>query len=272
MTSYDGDMTISLSSGLSIRVPNSQFLTPSVEIGYDGARHYNESIKEFLFNPTSGQPSTLGRYFFTAAYLMVNHDTNSFTMWQGNPTSSSTLVSVMDEETAAACGNDVPGVVQQNATATATATPEATSASSGDKTTTGHASTGAIVGGVVGGVAALAALAAAAVFLLRRRRQGEAPRGERLDGETRHDQSAAMSSLAGAREVADAGDKAHKSADWNSMASSPHELESARPPSELPQDSMLSEVEGPSQGGSRDTWGNPNGVYEMDGRVYSFHK
>ncbi|KAL2280627.1 hypothetical protein FJTKL_12344 [Diaporthe vaccinii] len=89
--SFDGDITISLSSGLSVTVQNDQFLTPFVQIGYDGARFLNESIKELLINPTD-QPPTLGRYFLTAAYLMVNHDSNTFTMWQGNPSSSSNLV------------------------------------------------------------------------------------------------------------------------------------------------------------------------------------
>lgn len=162
--SYDGDLTISLSSGLSVRVPNSQFMTPFVQIGYDGARFYNESIKEFLYNSVGNQPATLGRYFLTAAYLMVNHDANSFTLWQGNPTSSSTLVPVLDEQAAAACGN-ATGVVQQSATATASASSNASS---------GGVSTGAIVGAAVGGVAALAAIAGIIAFLFRRRRQQRA--------------------------------------------------------------------------------------------------
>lgn len=162
LRSYDGDLTITLSSGLSVRVPNSQFLTPYVDVGYDGARHYNESIKEFLYNVVGTQPVTLGRYFFTAAYLMVNHDAKSFTLWKGNPSSASKLVPVLGEKTAAACGTNASGVVQQSATAT----NDDASSSSGD------ASTGAIAGAAVGGVAALAAVAGIiAMFLLKRRRQ-----------------------------------------------------------------------------------------------------
>lgn len=165
--SYDGDLTITLSSGLSIRVPNSQFMTPFVEIGRDGARAYNESIKEFLYNSVGNQPATLGRYFLTAAYLMVNHDANSFTLWQGNPTSSSTLVPVLDEKAAAACGT-ASGVVQQSATATASASSSngatASSSSSG-------VSTGAIVGAAIGGVAAVVAVAAIVAILFRRKRR-----------------------------------------------------------------------------------------------------
>lgn len=252
-------------------MPNSQFLTPFVQIGYDGTRYYNESIKEFLFNPTSGQPSTLGRYFFTAAYLMVNHDANSFTMWQGNPTSASTLVPVMNEETAEACGNNVTGVVQQSATATVTAAATSSGGASASRGTTGHVSAGAIAGGVVGGVAALVLIGVAAVFLVRRRRQTRQATHESLSGGTADgDDQDARTSLAGGAQGQVAGDKPHKLTDWGSPMGSPQELESTRPPSELPPSSRPSEVDGQSKGVS--TWGSPGAVYEMDGRVYSFHQ
>lgn len=105
--SYGGDMTIILTSRFSVRVSNDQFLIPYVYVDYDGARKEDTSIKEFLWNAVSDQSATLGRYFLTAAYLMVNHDSNSFTLWQANATTSSDLVSVMDEKSAEAWGMSV---------------------------------------------------------------------------------------------------------------------------------------------------------------------
>ncbi|OTA70140.1 acid protease [Hypoxylon sp. EC38] len=91
-TVFDGDLTISLSTGLEIRVPNSQYLVPFVEIDRNGSRIFNSSERELLLTAVTGNPATLGRYFLTAAYLMVDIDSNTFTLWQANPTSDSKLV------------------------------------------------------------------------------------------------------------------------------------------------------------------------------------
>ena len=94
---FDGDMTIHLSTGLDIRVPNSQFLTPFVDIARGGSRVFNNSVKELLVNGVGNQPATLGRYFFTSAYLMVNQEKETFTLWQANPSNSSTITAVHPE-------------------------------------------------------------------------------------------------------------------------------------------------------------------------------
>lgn len=242
-----------MSSGLSIRVPNSHFLTPFVQIGYDGARFYNEPIKEFLFNPTDDQPSTLGRYFFTSAYLIVNHDANSFTMWQGNPSSSSTLVTVMNEQTAEACGN-ITGVVQQSTAATAATT--ATSAGLPSSGTTSRVSTGPIVGGVVGGAALLAAIGATAFVLLRRKRRRQAV--HEMPSKNRDDQSVMP------QEIVREKPEQLVASDFNS----PSELNSVRSPSELPPNSRTWEIDGQTNGSF--TSASPGAVHEMDGHVYSF--
>jgi hypothetical protein len=94
-TAYTGDLKLSFSSGLQITVPNDQFMVPFVAIDRNGSRIFNESQREFLMNGLSDQPPTLGRYFLTAAYLMVDHDANTFTLWQANPTATSQLVPVL---------------------------------------------------------------------------------------------------------------------------------------------------------------------------------
>lgn len=243
-------------------MPNDQFLTPFVQIGYDGARFYNESIKEFLFNPTT-QPPTLGRYFFTAAYLMVNHDSNTFTMWQGNPSSSSSLVKVINEETAEACGN-VSGVVQQSATAIPSASAtSATSAGLGLADSSAKVSTGAIVGSAIGGVALIAVLGVAALLLKRKRRQKQGQlSGLQLPGGT----GSAEQGTAPQNTVVE-----KPSGMFASNLTSSHELALTHPPSkpwELSMDSRPFEMDG--RANSSSLWESSHPVHEMDGRVYSF--
>ncbi|KAI0156758.1 acid protease [Xylariaceae sp. FL1272] len=99
VNSFDGDITISLSNGLDVRIDNSQYLVPFVEIQRNGSRVFNTSTNELLVNGIDDQPATLGRYFFTAAYLMVNHDESTFTLWRANPSTATTLVSLTNSET-----------------------------------------------------------------------------------------------------------------------------------------------------------------------------
>lgn len=161
---YDGDMTITLSSGLAVRIPNSQFLPPYVDIADDGSRVYDDSIKEFLYNSVGNQPASLGRYFFTAAYLTVNHDTNYFTLSKAEATTESNLVPIVSDSTAQSCSDGTTGSGSEQATGTAD--PASTAQGS-----SGHTSTGAIAGGVVGGVVAALAVAGVAAFMLVRRRR-----------------------------------------------------------------------------------------------------
>ncbi|KAJ8119739.1 hypothetical protein ONZ43_g3375 [Nemania bipapillata] len=80
---FDGDMTISLSSGLEVRIPNNQYLVPYVDVDRNGSRIFNNSQHELLVAISYAKydaPRTLGRYFFTGAYLMVNHDAGTFTI------------------------------------------------------------------------------------------------------------------------------------------------------------------------------------------------
>jgi hypothetical protein len=147
---FDGDITFALGNGLQVRVPNNQFLVPFVDIDRNGSRTIDRSKRELLMNGISDQPATLGRYFFTAAYLMVNHDAQTFTMWQANPSAKATLVPVLGE-TPGACGNQVD---------------VDTGASSG-----APVNVGAIVGGTVGGTVGIAAVAVAIIMFLRIRKR-----------------------------------------------------------------------------------------------------
>lgn len=81
-----------------------------VAIHCNGSRLFNDSQRGFLFSPVFShvQPSTLGRYFLTSAYLMVNHDAETFTLWQANPSTTSLLAPLLGEKTnTEACGATV---------------------------------------------------------------------------------------------------------------------------------------------------------------------
>jgi hypothetical protein len=127
----------------------------------------DRSKRELLMGGVSDNPTTLGRYFFTAAYLMVDHDARTFTMWQANPTTKTNLVPVMSKTingTSGECGDDGSGSGSAGGNGAGGSADTATSSSS-------SIGPGAIAGAAMGGVAGLAVIAALLVFFLRRRRK-----------------------------------------------------------------------------------------------------
>lgn len=190
---------------------------------------------------------------------MVNHDSNTFTMWQANPSTSSNLVSVVSEKVAEACGN-VTGVVQPSATATA----ESSSSESSTQT-----SPGVIAGAVVGGLAFLAAVGLAVFFLLRRkRRQGESQPRHELPNEKPGMDPRVLELQEDQSHITDRmlpSDSVYTQELSNSVFS--RELDAAKPPSELPFYNTRSELDSRENLSMR---GNSHTTYEMDGRVYSF--
>ncbi|KAK4243460.1 aspartic peptidase domain-containing protein [Corynascus novoguineensis] len=162
---FDGDATFVLTNGLSIRVPNSQFFAPTVYYNGRGARVVDRDRRELLMSGVDTNPTTLGRYFLTAAYLMVDHDAGTFTMWQANPTTRTNLVPVVSKlDDGTGCDDDEQEGGGDGGGESAGEDLDSPSSSS-------SVNAGAIAGGVVGGVAAVAAVAALMFFLLRRRKQ-----------------------------------------------------------------------------------------------------
>ncbi|GKU00106.1 hypothetical protein FLAG1_06049 [Fusarium langsethiae] len=115
---FSGDLTFYLESRLEIRVPNNQFVFPETGIDKDGSRVYNLTRQNILINNIEDEAPILGRYFLTAAYLMVNQDASTFTLWKANSTEDSKPVRVFDRETAEKCGDEANGVIQPSASAT----------------------------------------------------------------------------------------------------------------------------------------------------------
>ncbi|CAM1510624.1 Fc.00g009590.m01.CDS01 [Cosmosporella sp. VM-42] len=168
---FDGDITFHLDSGLQIRVPNDQYIVPSVDIARNGSQIFKKGVKELLMNGLGSQPATLGRYFFTAAYLMVNHDAGTFTLWQANPSTKSALVRVFDEETASKCGGDATGIVQPSTSSTSTRKPEATQDADTEAKPSSSPSGLAIGGAVAGVVVAVAVIGLVAFYMIRRQKK-----------------------------------------------------------------------------------------------------
>jgi hypothetical protein len=157
-------------------VPNDQFIVPHADFLDSGERSVNQSQKEILIAPVDSNPATLGRAFFTAAYLLVDHDDRSFTLWQANPTTRSKLVAAPGSSSGKAAGCGGVGGGQGDAGDGSGA------GSNKDATIQGRGvSAGVIAGAAVGGAAVLAGIVALVFFLRRRRkrnREGEmAPAG-----------------------------------------------------------------------------------------------
>ncbi|KAF4121435.1 hypothetical protein GMORB2_1842 [Geosmithia morbida] len=142
-------------------VPNSQYMVPGVEITREGDRAVDDSKRVLLINDMGGSdgPFTLGRSFSTAAYLDVDHENGSFSLWKANPTSSSKLVSIVSEDAAEECS----GKILNSGNGTSDDGPDA-------HKKTSSAMLGGAIGGTLGGVAIASA---AAFFLWCRRRQME---------------------------------------------------------------------------------------------------
>ncbi|KAH1921514.1 hypothetical protein KXV48_006142 [Aspergillus fumigatus] len=184
---YSGDLSISLSSGLKVRIPNDQLVIPNLTIDKTtGAILANASAPELVLNSmqqvNADDLPQLGRQFLSGAYVMVNQDAGQFTLWAAKPTTEEDLVAVNPDNRVyssfCAPGASNLGDATQS---TSTSSPTQSAASNSnigqsqrvDDASSGLSS-GAIAGIVVGGVAGIALVAAGVFFAIikrRRRRQ-----------------------------------------------------------------------------------------------------
>ncbi|KOS20345.1 hypothetical protein ESCO_005334 [Escovopsis weberi] len=174
---YGGDLTFKLDSGLQLTIPNRQLIVPDRSINDDGAVTVNASRPviriDSLQSTTALSLPRIGRYFFTAAYLMSNPDAGKFTLWQANPVNDVDLVAV-DASNA---------IVPTNSSCTPAASSGSGSGSGSGAAVTptqdpqpapaSGLSPGAIAGIAVGAAVVLGALGLLAWWLIRRRRNNE---------------------------------------------------------------------------------------------------
>lgn len=171
-------MTISIGGAIDFEFPNELLVVPPTNVEKDGAVRANDSVREVMLGPTSAAlgngPAILGRHFFQAAYLMVDYESNSFTLWNANTTSSESNLVALDN-----CTVSKDTSLTSDDSSTANSAPSQGSNASEDSGVTENEtpksglSTGAVAGIAVGGTCAVlgAAVAAIVVFCLRRRKR-----------------------------------------------------------------------------------------------------
>lgn len=169
---------LELDGTFNFTLPNDILVLPQEYVASDGAFETNSSNPGILFAPTtSGNEEDvpiIGRPFFSSAYIMVDLDAGTWTLWQANATADTRLVNVGED---CAGRHDVdtstptissPGVVATNGIGS---DKNDTTDVSANKVSTGM-SGGAIAGTVVGAAVGLGVLAAAlAIYLLRKKGQ-----------------------------------------------------------------------------------------------------
>ncbi|KAB8291748.1 hypothetical protein EYC80_006543 [Monilinia laxa] len=180
---YAGDLTIELDSGISVRIPNDQLVVPNLSIDHaSGAMVANASEPELVLNAIQAVNANdlpqLGRQFLTAAYLMLNQDAKTFTLWQANPTENEDLVSIDGRNNAiddfctspsTPNNNSANGNLANTSSATSSSTP--TSNLTADNQKPGVLSTGVIAGVAIASVAVIASIGGIIIWYTSQRRR-----------------------------------------------------------------------------------------------------
>jgi len=187
--SYPGDLTLTLASGLDIKIPNNQVVTPDYTVDSSGQVTSNATTRlvtvSSLQEVNSNDIPLLGRNFLEAAYLYVNYDRNEFTLWQATPTTEQKLVAVgpgpfcSSTSTTTAAGNTPSAGLSPSASGDSSSSPAPSSNpnTSSSPLSTPSVPTGAIIGGALGAAAILGLLIGAALFFRRRRSRHADARG-----------------------------------------------------------------------------------------------
>ncbi|KAJ8606290.1 hypothetical protein MRB53_041041 [Persea americana] len=102
---YQGSLTISIGDSIDFDFPNELLVVPPTNVEKDGAIRANETVREVMLGPTSAalgnKLAILGRHFFQAAYLMVDYEGDSFTLWNANTTSTTSKLVALNNCTSA---------------------------------------------------------------------------------------------------------------------------------------------------------------------------
>lgn len=105
---FPGNLTIRLSSGLNVTIPNHQLVRPEILADDSGKRYItNHSIRE-IYMAKGERPWVFGSPFLSSVYLHVNNDEGKFTLWEANPTVKEDLVRVVNKQVAAKCSRLLP--------------------------------------------------------------------------------------------------------------------------------------------------------------------
>lgn len=171
---YDGDLTVILSFGLEIRIPNHQLVRPDYHMSPQGELKINGSDRVVLINSVQNRDKesympTFGQLFLSSAYILVNDDMKQFTLWKSNPTTAKNLLAVGEncESVASLSYLPTPTSALISPFASTLIDPKLQK----PKYTKSHRrfGTGAITGIIVGGIAGIF-LFCGAILMIRRKR------------------------------------------------------------------------------------------------------
>ena len=153
--SYEGDLSFTIYPNLNIRIPNHQLVVPVYNYSRDGQRYYaNATETEVLISQVQGVNNQnlpiLGKPFLSSAYLSVDNDRQSFTLWKAQPNMTEDLISLG------------PPLCSSAPSSAPTASPSSAPT---------IPSKGKIAGIVLGGLVAMAAVIGTTFLVVRNRRQ-----------------------------------------------------------------------------------------------------
>ncbi|KYG41711.1 hypothetical protein M433DRAFT_75302, partial [Acidomyces richmondensis BFW] len=93
-----GDLTIKFDNEFAVNIPNDVLVVSDQYVGPSGAVETNSSASLVLISPDNNANADntpiIGMPFFSGAYLMVDLDASTFTLWQANATEDSKIVAI----------------------------------------------------------------------------------------------------------------------------------------------------------------------------------
>ncbi|KAI8299688.1 hypothetical protein K4K59_002093 [Colletotrichum sp. SAR11_240] len=163
---YDGALSITLSSGLEIRIENDQLITPDVTIDKQTGNTVTDSAGPVMLVTSmqeinENDTAQLGFQFFSAAYLQVNQEAEQFSLWKASRTEDEDLVALdaADEEVSEICAGNSTGTSVDNVSNDSTSLPK-----------------GAIAGIAVGGAAVVALVVGLVVWFWKKKKKSKDPK------------------------------------------------------------------------------------------------
>ncbi|KAH7079693.1 aspartic peptidase domain-containing protein [Paraphoma chrysanthemicola] len=159
---FAGNLSITINGAVTVTIPNKQLIFDEPYIASNGLIRRNSDWKDVpivRYTDLTQNMPRLGGMFFSAAYLMVNHDRNEFSISAASETSSQALVGIDTANSCTAAITSRGGTTNQDPGLSG----------SNDIGSTGLA-TGAIAGIVVSVIAVIAVLAGLAFLVWKRKR------------------------------------------------------------------------------------------------------
>ncbi|KAF2120190.1 aspartic peptidase domain-containing protein [Lophiotrema nucula] len=171
---YYGGLTITIQNSISIRIPNTELVVPDIHISSSGSLASNSSVRNLVINSMQSENKddlpVLGRLFMSSAYLMVNQESDTFSIWQADTGAKTPELVALGKDNAmgeevcdGAANTTTAGSMPPSSTGSATSLPQEKASK--------NLSGGAIAGIVIGLLAVALAVGVVVFLVLRRRRR-----------------------------------------------------------------------------------------------------